>query len=237
MLTKDRYEQETISHSGLNAFAVSPRSYRRYKDYRDSQTTSVALSLGSAVHCFVLEPEEFYDRYVLAPNEVPSPMYKKFIEELARTEIQGVIYDDEQMKSRYENAYRIAGFKNPLLPRVIVRYTSEDIMQNYHRFLNTLTDDKAPLSPYELTQVKTCKESTGNHKLAAQLLYGMPFADRHSEIMILWKYPGYDFTMRSILDRLVIDKEKKIAYMIDLKTTSKSVHFFSDSYGFYNYYR
>lgn len=238
MTVEERYANETISHSGLNAFSVSPRSYRRYKDYRDSQLTTASLSLGSAVHCYILEPDEFYDRYILAPKEVPTPMYRTFVETLVKTKPpQGIVYNDAQLHQWYDNAYKVAGFKNPGFKRVVERFTTEKAMQDYYKFLETLGEEKAPITEEDLSKVKTCKESTATHKLAAQLLYGFPLADRHAEIEILWQYPGYKFTMRSIIDALVVDRHNKRAYIIDLKTTSKSVHGFSYSFSLYSYHR
>jgi hypothetical protein len=238
MTPEERYKEESISHSGLNAFEISPRSYRRYKDYRDNSNTTMSLNLGSAVHCYILEPDEFYDRYRITPNETPTPMYKKFVEELANTRpLEGVVFDKHQTKLWHQHAYDVAGFKNPGFDRVVERFLQEDLFQDYYKFLIDLGSDKTAITPYELSQIKTCTESTATHKLSAQLLYGKPFAERYNELEILWQYPGYEFKMRSIIDRLVIDEDAKIVFIVDLKTTSKNVYSFSGSYEMYSYHR
>jgi hypothetical protein len=45
------------------------------------------------------------------------------------------------------------------------------------------------------------------------------------------------FTMKGILDRVVVDHDEKSVWLIDLKTTSKSVYSFQKSYVQYNYHR
>lgn len=55
-----------ISASGAKHILRSPRHYREAIDTPKEPTS--AMQLGSAVHCGVLEPETFADRYVRAPD-------------------------------------------------------------------------------------------------------------------------------------------------------------------------
>lgn len=54
----------TLSFSSLSAFAVSPRAFIAYKLKERKETK--AMRLGTAVHCLVLEPEKFRERYIVA---------------------------------------------------------------------------------------------------------------------------------------------------------------------------
>ncbi len=56
----------SLSYSSLAAFSVSPRAFIAYK-LKERKTTN-AMILGEAVHCKVLEPDAFKDRYVIAPD-------------------------------------------------------------------------------------------------------------------------------------------------------------------------
>lgn len=236
MSPEERYKSETVSHSGLNAFTVSPRSYRRYKDRPESQESSFSLSLGSAVHCYILEPDEFYDRYIEAPENTPTPMYKKFVEHLAMSRPDGV-FSTRSKKDWYEEAYHVAGFKNPLLPRVIERFETEPEFKEYYEFYLKLENDIQVLSAKEMTIVKLCGQSCATHKLASKLLFGYPFCTHYVEQEVRFNYPGFKFLMRGFLDRFIVNEKEKKCYVIDLKTSSKSVHSFSHSYGFYGYNR
>jgi len=55
-----------LSFSALSAFAISPRSFIAYK-LQEKKTTK-AMTLGQAVHCLVLEPDAFKDRFFVAPD-------------------------------------------------------------------------------------------------------------------------------------------------------------------------
>jgi len=56
----------TLSFSSLSAFAISPRAFIAYK--LQERKTTAAMQMGEAVHCLVLEPEEFDKRYHVAPE-------------------------------------------------------------------------------------------------------------------------------------------------------------------------
>jgi hypothetical protein len=56
----------SLSYSSLSKFAVSPRAFIAYK-LQEYKTTN-AMIMGEAVHCKILEPEEFKNRYFIAPT-------------------------------------------------------------------------------------------------------------------------------------------------------------------------
>lgn len=56
----------TLSFSALSAFAISPRAFIAYKLQERKQTK--AMVMGEAVHCLVLEPDHFNDRFFIAPE-------------------------------------------------------------------------------------------------------------------------------------------------------------------------
>lgn len=55
-----------LSFSSLKQFDVSPNHFIHYKNKKRVSTT--AMTRGSALHCMVLEPDEFEKRYFIAPN-------------------------------------------------------------------------------------------------------------------------------------------------------------------------
>lgn len=58
--------KDYLSYSQLKAFAKSPNHYLAYLAQEFEQTPQMVL--GSAIHCKVLEPETYEDRYVVAPK-------------------------------------------------------------------------------------------------------------------------------------------------------------------------
>ena len=71
--TNEQYHaNEAISHSKLELFRRRPISYyRRFiaKTVARPETTE-AFRIGSAAHCAVLEPDEFWNRYALRPDGI-----------------------------------------------------------------------------------------------------------------------------------------------------------------------
>lgn len=57
----------SLSYSSLAAFSVSPRAFVAYK-IKERDRTTKAMLLGEVVHCNVLEPDTFNERYVIAPD-------------------------------------------------------------------------------------------------------------------------------------------------------------------------
>jgi len=60
------HKREYLSTSALKAFAKSPNHYIQYVN-REVEPTP-AMELGSAVHCAILEPDEWHDRYSVIPK-------------------------------------------------------------------------------------------------------------------------------------------------------------------------
>lgn len=61
-----------LSFSALKAFSLSPASFIEYKI--GEKPTTKTMKMGSALHCAILEPEEFEKRYsVLIKEMLPNP--------------------------------------------------------------------------------------------------------------------------------------------------------------------
>jgi hypothetical protein len=59
-------KRDYLSYSALKAFAKSPNHYLQYVNREFVETP--AMVLGSALHCAVLEPNEYGKRYTIAPK-------------------------------------------------------------------------------------------------------------------------------------------------------------------------
>jgi len=59
-------KRDYLSYSALKAYAKSPNHYLMYVGREFVETP--AMVLGSALHCLVLEPQEWSKRYITAPK-------------------------------------------------------------------------------------------------------------------------------------------------------------------------
>lgn len=233
-----RYEEETISNSGLGELEKSPQAYRKYKDEREDQETKSFFTLGSAVHCKALEPEEFDDRFIVLNIVDPSPMYKKFIDRLFKNHIQEgkfVNLDGLAKASAIADAYAESGFKWAQ-DKVVEKFTKDDDLQGYWKGLQQAYG-KELLSGKDERCMEACLEGIKQHSKASDLIFGYQLSEVKNEFEIIWNKEGYDFMLRSIIDRLIIDHNKKEIHIVDLKTTGKPVLQFAQSYSKYKYYR
>lgn len=67
MVTREMLEERPLSFSSLKEFAKSPKHYIEYISKPKTPPTD-AMKLGSAVHCMILTPELFNDKFAVAPE-------------------------------------------------------------------------------------------------------------------------------------------------------------------------
>ena len=229
-------ENNHLSHSSLSALRVSPKHFIKYKS-RELDRDNKAFDLGSAIHCYMFEQDQFDNRYAISYNNPVGGMMGKFIE--AYVEAEAVIINEHMPKqlkidgyqTLHELCYDKAGFKTAL--ETVLKKFNSDENQAYFKFLKE-NSGKTVLSHDDMTTVMTCHESIVKHEKASDLIFPTS-GDKKPEFEISWIYK--DLTIKSIIDNLILDVENKKVNIIDLKTTSKSVYNFDRAYFTYGYYR
>ena len=66
MITLDTLKERPLSYSSIKEFAKSPKHYISYLNRKRESTP--ALQFGSMIHCILLEPSEFQNRYAISPK-------------------------------------------------------------------------------------------------------------------------------------------------------------------------
>jgi PDDEXK-like domain of unknown function (DUF3799) len=195
---------DAINKSGLDALARSPMHFRAAQD-----KDTAAKAFGRAIHCAVLEPEEFDKRYA------PKPTADRF---------PAALNTADQYKAKcLELGIKITGTKE-VLKRRILEVTSET------RFLD---DIEAEHSKFQLLSED---EWGACHIIAAQFLASPVAAEvfqkGRSEVTIVWEREGYRCKAR--LDWLADD----FSIAADLKSAvDASPAGFAKSCADYNYHR
>ena len=93
---EEYFELPYVSNSDISNFLVHPRLFRDRPE-KDSD----ALRFGSAVDCFLLTPDDFTSRYVVAPDGIAMPttdMQRLFVQLL----MEGVPEDEALYKAGYK---------------------------------------------------------------------------------------------------------------------------------------
>ena len=226
-------EIKHVSHSSLSALKVSPEYFKKYVN-RELVNDSRYLDLGSAIHCYILENSEFNNRYIVSEGSVIGGMMGKFIHALVENEkyvLESVHDSTEDTPAEfvlqnedhlYQHCYDLAGFKIPIA--TVIKKLDQPENKNYLSFLLEASG-KHILSQEEMETIILCADAVRRHAVASNVLNPV---GAEPEKEILWTHK--DFKVKSIIDNLILDKDKKLVTITDLKTTSKSPYSFIRSY-------
>lgn len=210
------------------------------KKSRQETDTSESMEFGEAIHCYILEPDTFNDRFCI-PTKKVSGLMGTFIDCVQVLESNSDTADNEI----YRLAYEKSGFKLPL-DRVISDFEKPE-NQAYYNFLKE-NSNKIQLTSEQFEVLKRIKASISKHRY----IQGLVSPDEEgielfNELEIYWEYKvvqeddlfsrTVSIPCKSKLDRLIIDHKNRIIRLIDLKSTSKPNSQFTLSVAKYGYHR
>lgn len=98
MITIESLKERPLSYSSLKEFGKSPSHYIEY--LRKDRTKTTAMSLGSLIHCLILEPSKFNEQFIVAPSvdrrtKEGKAEYEKFLlESNGKEVITDIQYND-----------------------------------------------------------------------------------------------------------------------------------------------
>ena len=234
----DYYKVKKISNSSLSYInpeqGGSPRKFKDYLEGNLEHLETPSLYHGSTIHKFILEPETF----AIADLEKPSDTIVKIMDKvynITKGEIDTDInkYHEYIFGSARELNYGQSWKPDTLIKKVI------DQGKEYYDFL-LRADGKICIDQKTAAMLTAVGSAINSHKAASELLFT---GEGKNEEEFYWG-PGKEY--KSKIDRYKKHKVAKtikgITYsptvdLIDLKTTSKSLEFFKDSFEYYHYDR
>jgi hypothetical protein len=224
------YYQRTgyVSNSSLNYLKKSPKLFKKYLDGQIEEESKDYFRFGQLVHLRILEPKEFEDTVLVYDYETPrSTQQKVFIENFV-----GHSVDDNSYIKYYKKCYTTKESDEKILEKAKKLFKQFEGYYNYLR----LKDVKTIISTKEFEKIKEMEANCRSHKSAKEILFDLPHPmsrdgeESYNEYEILWKYDSVP--CKSLLDRHVLDYNKKIIKLVDFKTTAKLADF---KESFYNY--
>lgn len=237
------YEDNTrISNSVIGWFLnKGPAYFRRMLDGKEKGLDLPQLRKGTMIHEFLLQPDKFWDDYVLFDGEKPkSAQAQKFCENLINTvEIEL----NKQLSEAYRKSYSIVGKSEDKILSEALKISVE-----YKDYIEAIRSKKILISQYDLDQLMKIQHNVGEHKLARQLIRR---AGEHGsihvyhEFQINWEYWVNDelnhgaytpIACKSLLDSCTFDFNARVCTIMDIKTTAKLWHF-EDSMKEFDYCR
>lgn len=237
------YEDNTrISNSAIGWFLnKGPAYFRRMLDGKEKGLDLPQLRKGTMIHEFLLQPDKFWDDYVLFDGEKPkSAQAQKFCENLINTvEIEL----NKQLSDAYRKSYSIVGKSEDKILSEALKISVE-----YKDYIEAIKSKKILISQYDLDQLMKIQHNVGEHKLARQLIRR---AGEHGsihvyhEFQINWEYWTTDdlnhgaytpIACKSLLDSCTFNFDARVCTIMDIKTTAKLWHF-EDSMKEFDYCR
>lgn len=237
------YEDNTrISNSAIGWFLnKGPAYFRRMLDGKEKGLDLPQLRKGTMIHEFLLQPDKFWNDYVLFDGEKPkSAQAQKFCENLINTvEIEL----NKQLSDAYRKSYSIVGKSEDKILSEALKISVE-----YKDYVEAIRSKKILISQYDLDQLMKIQHNVGEHKLARQLIRR---AGEHGsihvyhEFQINWEYWVTDelnhgaytpIACKSLLDSCTFDFNARVCTIMDIKTTAKLWHF-EDSMKEFDYCR
>ena len=226
------YEDNTrLSNSAIGWFLnKGPAYFRRMLDGKEKGLDLPQLRKGTMIHEFLLQPEEFWNDYVLFEGEKPkSAQAQKFCENLINTvEIEL----NKQLSDAYRKSYSIVGKSEDKILSEALKMSVE-----YKDYIEALKTNKILISRHDLDQLTAIQRNVEEHKMAKQLLHKAGDYDSvhvYHEFQINWENSGVQ--CKSLLDSCTFDWDNKVCTIMDIKTTGKLWHF-EDSMKEFDYCR
>ena len=226
------YEDNTrISNSAIGWFLnKGPAYFRRMLDGKENGLDLPQLRKGTMIHEFLLQPEQFWDDYMLFVGEKPkSAQAQKFCENLINTvEIEL----NKQLSEAYRKSYSIVGKSEDKILSEALKISVE-----YNDYIEAIKSKKILISQYDLDQLMKIQHNVEEHKLAKQLLQKSgDYSNIHvyHEFQINWDYLVEDelnhgaltpVACKSLLDSCTFNFDTKTCTIMDIKTTAKLWHF------------
>ena len=231
------YEDNTrVSNSAIGWFLnKGPAFFRRMLDGKEKGLDLPQLRKGTMIHEFLLQPDKFWDDYVLFDGEKPkSAQAQKFCENLINTvEIEL----NKQLSDAYRKSYSIVGKSEDKILSEALKMSIE-----YKDYIEAIKSRKVLISQYDLDKLTAIKANIQEHKLARKLLQeANDYKSIHvyHEFQINWEmYIDDDkyLSCKSLLDSCTFDWNNKECIIMDIKTTGKFWHF-EDSMNEFDYCR
>lgn len=248
IIDKPYYEDNTrISNSSIGWFLKKgPLYFRNMLDGKEEGLKLPQLEKGTMIHEYILQPDEFWNDYVILEYDVPKvKQQKEFCDWYVTFKATDPLEDEDKILL---NAYNKA-YSNKLSDDSKLAI-AKDFIQRYDEYIKSksLNNTKKAISFADLNMLKTIKSNIEKHKKANKLLTDTPGVESHNEFHINWTFPIKTDSLKmdenktwyapckSLLDRCIFDHVNKKIILIDLKTTS-DVYNFKHSVEEFDYYR
>ena len=234
----DYYKSRDISNSSLSYINPeqegSAQKYYKYLNGQLENLESKALELGSLIHQYKLEPDEFNALSI----DMPSATIKSIIDNvLAISNGEPV----EELREYILEQAKEVGYGGKWKDDTVINKIIESGKEYYEAV--TANVGKQLVDHTTLNTLYQCTTALNRNVAARDLLEASSneFIEwvNEKEIYFEMPIPGTERTIkcRSKIDRFAVNREKKTFTLVDLKTTSKHISKYAGAFDYYRTYR
>jgi len=227
ILDKENYRShEAVSHSDLKLLS-RPSEFHRVKILGEEREQKDAYKIGTLLDTMLLDNAAFKENFVLCEKTAPSNAYHV-------SYVEGRLAGLDPLEAYCASTYKTDGKKEADLKK-----KADELEAEYGEYIKESLSigDRTPYSADDDYKLHAMHSAILNHKAASRLLLadGDPNCNYFNHMSMV--FPIGTIKVKGQLDRLIIDEKKKIAYVVDLKTTSSPLsnfHWSAKKYGYYN---
>jgi hypothetical protein len=253
MEDKKYYDVPAVSNSGMSY--INPKqggTPARYKkiiiDGEKTEEQSPSLENGKLIHLYVENPALF----IVSDVERPTDMLASWVEEVYEMNVVthadlDVPFPEENVMSDLESAAFVTRkdrYKSIKDDEKVFAKFKEGLPYLMHLLLQ---NDELCITSKQKEVVEACVDSLKSNPVAKSLLFDPleTYGDEaHNELAVYWEEEigisegtTVKLECKGLIDRLILHKDKKVASLIDLKTTSKPIANFQKTVEYYRYHR
>lgn len=243
--TKEEFHREKFffSYSSLVKLLNNPKQF--YNDYilkEREDSDEKFLKEGLLLHCFVLEPFMFDEKFAVMSGKVPGGGLKDIIDNIYSIHALPQILESKTVQledfpnailQELEKANLYQTFtdskradKNGNMPTGDQKRLEKCITPETISYFNTLCESTNKII-VDMDMVLKAREKADlilEHEECKKYLEKTNNSDQiDTEIELKTNFDKYQFGLKGVIDCVKIDNENKIIYITDLKTTSKSL--------------
>lgn len=207
MITDEEYLlSNAISQSKLKKILTHPSNYLEDSSDSEFDEPKANIIIGDGVDILLTQNEDvFFEQFHISTVERPTGQMGDYVWSL---------FINRNNPDAEEIAYHEAGFKRDTLEKVKERFKSEGAVYFYD-LING--ENKTVISPQQFTQIQVAKETLLTHRFTAKYFRNNERYEVKYQVPIYFNYEGTD--CKGLIDLVIIDKETKTLYPVDIKTT------------------
>jgi len=224
------------SASSLKDFSMDRRKYykKHYLREKVEEKENLATNMGKLVETLLLEQEEFDNRFYMSSCvSAPTGLMLEFVEALYKitdAAIDGFGNIARPMEELVDEAYKASGFKISK-EQVVSKFLGSSAEIYYREIREVRSKNLIVVTSQDVTNAERIVEELQSNEFTKDIINRV--SDYRYTVLNQLKIDGYyvdGHKFKSMLDKVIVDHEKKLIHIYDLKCVWSVENFYGDYY-------